>query len=276
MAYTATGTVYRVPNTLPSDTEESVLGTEWHQEAAGALADVLRAVAVRRGASWGVCEGIALVGLQHEDGTDYDPRPDVMVLARPLRSGSLAWIHLRDAGVPLCIAEVASDSTKTNDQGDKRHAYAAIGVPEYLVFDPDGALLSAPLLGWRLEGEQYVPWLPDAEGWWHSASLGVSFRPAPPFLDIRDRDGSRVERSSELRRRLQELEQARIVAEEARAKEAQRRAAAEQARIVAEEARAKEAQRRAAAEEARAVAEQARAELEERLRQLLEDRRPEQ
>jgi Uma2 family endonuclease len=216
MAYTATGTVYRVPNTLPGDTEESVWASEWHQEAVGALADVLRGVAARRGASWGVCRQIALVGLQHEDGTDYDPRPDVMVLARPLRSGSLSWIHLRDAGVPLFIAEVAGDSTKTNDQGDKRHAYAAIGVPEYLVFDPDGALLSAPLLGWRLEAAGYplgrVPWLPDAEGWWHCALLGVSFRPAQPFIDVRDRDGTRVERSSELRRRLPDLEQARIAA----------------------------------------------------------------
>jgi hypothetical protein len=38
---------YRVPNWLPQDIEESIVGTEWHQEAAGALADVLREAAHR-------------------------------------------------------------------------------------------------------------------------------------------------------------------------------------------------------------------------------------
>jgi hypothetical protein len=33
-------TLFRAPNWLLSDTEESVVGTEWHQEAIGALADV--------------------------------------------------------------------------------------------------------------------------------------------------------------------------------------------------------------------------------------------
>src|SRR6184192_1310848 len=95
MAQTATWTTtYRVPESLPSDTEESIVGTEWHQEAIGALADMLRDVAERRGASWGVCEQIALLGLQHEDGTDYDPRPDVMVLRQPLPGGHLSRIHL--------------------------------------------------------------------------------------------------------------------------------------------------------------------------------------
>ena len=60
MVQTATWTTYRVPNSLLSDTEESVVGTEFHQEAIGALADMLRDVAIRRGATWGVCQQIAL------------------------------------------------------------------------------------------------------------------------------------------------------------------------------------------------------------------------
>jgi hypothetical protein len=79
--------LYRVPNWLPQDTEKSVVGTEWHQEAAGAVADSLREAAFRDHRSWGVCEEIALQGLQYEAGGPYDPRPDVMVLAQPLPSG---------------------------------------------------------------------------------------------------------------------------------------------------------------------------------------------
>lgn len=125
-------TTYRVPNTLPSDTEESVVGTQWHQDATSFLADMLVEAARRHGETWGVCNQIALVGLRHEDETRYDPRPDVMVITRPLPSGNDNAIHLDDAGVPLFVMEVASRSTGRNDVGDKRHAYEAIGIPEYI------------------------------------------------------------------------------------------------------------------------------------------------
>src|SRR5256714_15276530 len=151
MAQTAMWTTtYRVRASLSNDTEESVVGTEWHQEAIGALADMLREVAERRGATWGVCEQIALLGLQYEDGSPYNPRPDVMVLAQPLPGGHISSISLSEAGVPLFIAEIASDSTVGNDVGAKRLAYVAIGVPEYIVFDPDGDLFSPTLLACRL------------------------------------------------------------------------------------------------------------------------------
>ena len=208
MVQTATWTTaYRVPNTLPSDTEESIVGTQWHQEASSQLADMLRDVADRRGASWGVCEWITLIGLQHEDGTDYDPKPDVMVLRQPLASGSLASVRIDRAGAPLFIAEIASDSTKANDQGDKRTAYAAVGVLEYVVFDPAGGLLSAPLLAWRLDGAAYVPWQPAADGWWHSRVLDVSFQPGRPYISVRDHDGVVLAPSGAVRRQARALEQ---------------------------------------------------------------------
>jgi len=194
MVRTATWTTtYRVPDSLPSDTEDSVVGAQWHQQAVWNLADMLRAVADCRDIAWGVCQQIALVGLRHEDGTDYDPRPDVMVLRQPLPSGGLASVRVADVGAPLFVAEAASDSTQANDQGDKRQAYAAVGVPEYIVFDPSGDVLSTPLLAWRLAAGTYVPWRPDRGGWWHSATLDVSFRATQPFLSMRDRDGTPVE-----------------------------------------------------------------------------------
>jgi len=263
MVQIATG--YRAPDTLLSDTEESVVGTQWHQEAISGLADLLRAVADQRGERWGVCEQIALQGLWHEDGSPYEPRPDVLVLATPLVSGDLASVPLAAVGAPLFIAEVVSRSTRANDLGDKRQAYAAIGAREYLIFDPSGHLLPTPVQAWRLgpEGGPYIPWTPDRQGWGHSAALQVALRPTPPLLSVRDRDGTPVEPSVESRRRRRE-------AERARDEEALRRRDAEQAQAEAEQARAVAEQAQAAAERAQAAAEQARAALEEELRRLRE------
>ncbi len=231
MAQVATWTTtYHVPDSLLSDTEDSIVGTEWHQEAIWSLADMLRDVAVQRGAAWGVCEQVALVGLRHEDGTDYDPRPDVMVLRRPLLSGNLASVRVADVGAPLFVMEVASESTQTNDRGDKRQAYAAVGVAEYIVFDPSGDILPRPLLAWRLSSGTYVPWHPDEDGWWHSSALDVSLRATQLLLGVRDRDGTVIAPTGEVRRRarnleqrLRDMEQARVDAERARDDETRRR-----------------------------------------------------
>ena len=200
-------TMYRVPDTLLSDTEESVLGTLWHQDVTSALVDILREAARRRGITWGVCNQIALLGLQHENGTAYDPRPDVMVLTRPLPSGNDNSSALSEAGVPLFVLEVASDSTVKNDIGDKRRAYEAIGVPEYIVFDPDADSSSPAIRAWHMQGGAYVPWAPDTSGLWRSASLDVSFEATQPFVSVFDRDGRKIELTHEMRVRAEYLEQ---------------------------------------------------------------------
>ncbi len=209
-AETAEGAAtFIVPEWTPADTEESVVGTQWHQQASGALSDILEEVARRHGASWGVCEQIALLdtGGRYPDGHVYNPRPDVMVLAQPLPWGGMSTIRLGDAGVPLFIAEVASKSTVGNDVGTKRELFEFIGVPEYIVFDAVGNVLSTPLLAWRLGSDGYVPWLPEADGSWRSASLGITIEPTRPILSIRDREGHHVAWSREAPRRTEWLEQ---------------------------------------------------------------------
>jgi len=121
--------------------------------------------------------------------------------------GNPASVRLDRVGAPLFVAEVASDSTKLNDQGDKRQAYAAIGIPEYVVFDPDGSLLATPILAWRLENGSYVRWYAEADGWWHSTALDLSFRAAQPLLSVRDRDDVIIEPAGQLRRRMRQEEQ---------------------------------------------------------------------
>ena len=112
---------YRVPDSLPDNTEESVVGIEWHQEAIGDLAGKLREAGRRQNATRGVCEQVALTGLRHTDGRAYDPRPDVFVLSHPLPSGGISAIALDDAGAPLFIAEVASRSTMGDDTHGSVH-----------------------------------------------------------------------------------------------------------------------------------------------------------
>jgi Uma2 family endonuclease len=210
--------IYRVPDDLPDDTEDSIVGTEWHQEAIHDLAGRLDEAGRRQQATWGVCSQVALNGLRHAGGQPYDPRPDVFVLPRPLPAGWLSAIGLDDAGPPFLIVEVASKSTVHTDIGDKRLAYEAIGVQEYLVFDPDGPLLPTPLLAWRLQDAGYVPWEAAADGWWHSETLGVSFRPDQPLLAVRDHLGMLIPsfrdsyRLLEQERALRAEEQARRLA----------------------------------------------------------------
>ncbi len=66
--------VPRIPTWLPDDTDESVLGTEWHQEATGATALMLRAEADRRSTGWGMCEQVGLTRLSWPRGKPYVTR----------------------------------------------------------------------------------------------------------------------------------------------------------------------------------------------------------
>lgn len=241
MARAATTAIYRAPEWLPDDTEESIVGTEWHQEAIGALATMLRAIREQHETSWGVCEQIELSGLQRPNGTPYSPRPDVMVLKQPL-SGDRAAITLTEAGAPLFIAEIASTTTVRNDREGKKEVYAAIGVPEYLLFDPVGNVLRSPVIAWRLASSaatEYVPWEPQADGWWRSRVLEVAFCPAAPFLQVRGRDGLLLDTPLGAIRRAQQLEQ------ELRAEQTARQAeqAARQAEQAARQAERRERQR---------------------------------
>ena len=155
-----------IPAWLLDDTEESVLGTEWHQEATGATAPMLRAEADRRGTGWGVCEQIELSGLPRPGGRTYNPRPDIMVLSQPI-AGHLAAVPLSTVGAPLFVAEIASTWTVKTDLEGKRIAYALAGVREYLVFDPAGTILSTPIIAWRLPhpGAQVYVDLAAGAGW---------------------------------------------------------------------------------------------------------------
>ena len=126
------------------------------------------------------------------------------------------------------MLEVTSASTRHNDERRKRDVYAALGVREYVLYDPRAEYLAPPLQGWRLNEGEYrtvsaVTMLSNRGAAVASEVLG---------LELRD---EREERRVRLHNRAtgedlltyEESQQAREEAERARKEETAARRAAE-------------------------------------------------
>jgi Uma2 family endonuclease len=204
--------------TVPDDTEESLVGTAGHQSTIHVAYDGLLICAKRRKVPWFIGNQLVLLILQ--EGHDQPRRiaPDLMVyrsLSLPSDPGSVAVAMY---GPPALVIEVASPSTAIDNDvnllnpGAKPQLYARIGVDEYLVFDPTGALLGEQIWARRRGPTGFEGWEPEADGRWRSV-LGVSFAPQGMLLRVYDHDGNLVPLSlefddmlSERERRVAELE----------------------------------------------------------------------
>ena len=86
--------------------------------------------------------------------------PDLLIAFDIRRARVIAQkgYSIRDQGKPPeFVLEVASDTTARNDQLDKWVDYAAFGVLEYWLFDPDwGLRYPSGLIGWRLVNGRFV------------------------------------------------------------------------------------------------------------------------
>ena len=212
-----------------------------------------------------------------EGNPDNRIAPDVLAAfgleKRRDRSSYLTWLEGKP---PDWVLEVASPATARNDLRGKRHAYAAMGVPEYWLFDPTGELYprgQRRLQGLALADGKYEPLEERVEGGLRlirSRVLGLDLRTEGRLLRFRD-----PATGKDVRHRDEEAERANREAAGRRAEAAGRRAAEARAEREAAERRAEAAGRRAA--EARAEREaagrraaQARvAELEAALRRAL-------
>ncbi len=77
---------------------------------------------------------------------------------------------------PQFVLETTSASTRKEDLVDKMRLYSQLRVSEYFLYDPLGEWLDPPLLGFRLNGNGYVPLEPEGEEGIESAELGITFR----------------------------------------------------------------------------------------------------
>jgi Uma2 family endonuclease len=189
-------------DTIPDDTEETLVGSFIHMDAIDGAYDGLRISAQRRGLPWFVGTQIYLLLLQEGRVLPRQVAPDVVVyptLAVEKPNSIAVGTH----GPPALVIEVASPSTAADhdinlrDPAGKPRLYERIGVDEYLVFDPTEDILGTSIWALKRGPEGFVPWEPEADGRWHS-NLGVSFAPQGARLRVYDHAGHLVPLSVEL------------------------------------------------------------------------------
>lgn len=84
--------------------------------------------------------------------------PDVfVVLGVPQRRRRIFQTWEEGGRTPDVIIEVTSRRTRKDDRERKPAIYAALGVPEYFIFDPNGDYLKPQLQGFKLVNGVYVP-----------------------------------------------------------------------------------------------------------------------
>jgi Putative restriction endonuclease len=186
------------PLHLHDDAEEDLVGTDWHHRAKDGIFDGFKDLCTSTGADWHVGNQLPLRA-RLPGGDRWSPSPDIMVHQN-------AGPHLRKDmtaerdGAPALVIEVASKTTwayDTNDAPGKAAGYRAIGVREYLVFDPTGAHLGGPCKAWRFGPDGAEAWAPGPDGRYMSEALGISFRPEGVLLRVYDVAGRPVATSEE-------------------------------------------------------------------------------
>ncbi len=200
-----------------------------------------------------------------EGNPDNRIAPDVLVafgIGTRSRSTYLTWLEGKP---PDRVLEVASPSSARNDLREKRRAYAAMGVPEYWLFDPTGDLYPRGrprLRGLALVDGKYEPLeerVEDGLRLIRSPVLGLDLRAEGEFIRFRDLatgEDVRHHRESEAAAKRQ-AKHAKRQAKRAKRHAAQRKVAEARAEREAAHGRAEAAQHSAA--EARADREAAHA-----------------
>ena len=193
----------------PDDTEESVLGTHYHQDAITNARTGINEVAVALTAGGDPpfrAGGQTLItGMRHPDGSPYRVFPDVFVYPFAFDM-ALPSMDLRRHGPPSLAVEVLSDWNWRDDidmAAGKGWTYADAGIAEYLILDPLTSHIGVQGQGWRLEGGRYTPWAPDAHSRWMSAlGFGLGFEGL--LLAVCDAEGRAVPREGRILRSLAE------------------------------------------------------------------------
>ena len=174
--------------------------------------------------------------------------PDVL-LVRGVDKRDRDCFFLWEEKTPELIFEITSRSTRDEDEGKNKKAYERLGVTELVLFDPFGEYLEPRLQGYRLQQGRYRRIRENADGSLDLRTVGVTARPEGVKLRLVDTA------TQEKLLWTDEIEAARLAAED-RAAAAEERATRESAaRLAAEEHAAREsAARREAEERLRALA----------------------
>lgn len=244
--------VWPVSIWVPNEYEDQILGgTQTHSMAGLQLTFALQSHAMREGLDWLVRLETQIL-YQRATGAKGSFYPDVIVAfgvtVDPMKPYDTTLI----GKPPELVMEIISAKTSRKDRTSKLQAYAEMGVDEYVTFDPRPRK-GMELKGYRLVGRGQFATLPEATegGLWLNT---VNLRVAPEKgahqglgnrLRVYTRAGERLPYTEELDSARVAAEDARLAAEEEARRERAARRQAEDATHAAE-ARAEEAERRLA------------------------------
>lgn len=223
---------------LADDTEETLLGASYHQDAIVTVYQSLQWYRRSHGLPWFIGNQLKLLVPRAGGRPAYSPSPDLLIhttLGNDLR----ASLSVAREGVPALIIEVLSPSTGLGtdlDAAGKLGAYAAMGVAEYLTFDPVGEIIPERVRAWRLGPVgTYEPWVPQGGRW--ASVLGIAFAPQGLQMRVFDEAGTPIPRYDEIALRMREQAQVQAAQEHALAERERELAAlrAELARLRGEE-----------------------------------------
>ena len=178
----------------PDDTEESVMGSNWHQLTITNLRLGINEIAQDEAGpdqpvGFQAVSQTTLLGLARRGKTDIKAMPDVFIFKKPMDSRRLSF-SLRHDGPPVVAIEVASDSTFDKDidfEAGKGWIYAAAGIAEYLTVDTSGFLQDPPLQAWRLREGVYAECALDADGTWWSEEVPIGIAVRDGMIVVYDR-----------------------------------------------------------------------------------------
>lgn len=168
--------------------------------------------------------------LYYEEGNPKAVKaPDIMVIKGVDNHERRIFRTWEEHAVPCVIFEVTSKSTVIDDLVTKSFLYAALGVREYFVFDPLRDYLETQLVGFGLEGKEYVPLQADDNGSLCSKELGVLLIAKNDLLRVVEPNTNELipgfnEAMTIVEQEVQRAEQERLRAEAAEAELARLRA----------------------------------------------------
>jgi Uma2 family endonuclease len=243
------------------DTEESVMGSDWHMEAIVEAYNPLLTHAEERQAArlapWYVSSQVTVIVPLPRRVRPWHPKPDLFVVVGLPHVHRSSFDTRREGPMPQFVLEVASESTWRDDVQEKRDLYFLVGVQEYVVFDPTGEFLPERVRAWQAGENGWQSWPPvvdaDDHAMWRSEVLGLTLHIEGPLLRFNHPVSGLLLARREQALRIRTSEQARQAAE--------RRAE------ISEQARESEKKARQAAERRAEAAEQALRDLRRELNQ---------
>ena len=119
--------------------------------------------------------------------------PDLMVIKGGRSNGERAALHSwEEHSVPAVVFEITSAATWLEDLVNKSALYMRLGVKEYFIFDPHGAVLKEGVQGLRLHNGEYLPITPNKEGTLASTELGVHLVRQGDLLRLIDPESKQI------------------------------------------------------------------------------------